>query len=155
MFSLIQKTSKNIQMSKLSIPSYHKRACINVLEHVSENMPFKREEFKLLERAIKWMNTPTSRFTFQFGIRLSYGGESNNVDIEYDGWQFSMSHYNVARYPDSGSDWYYAYEFRCSPDETEENGEVYNWEDMAMNLLGYFEQKDICETLEVTISKGD
>lgn len=142
-------------MNKLNIPSDHKRACLNVLEHVSENMPFKRDEFKLLDKTIKWMNTSSSRFTFRFCIRLSYGGESNNIDIEYDGWQFSMSQYNVARYPDSGSDWYTAYEYKCSPEETEEHGEVYNWENMAMNLLGYFEQEDVCEILEVTINKGE
>ncbi|PZX10375.1 hypothetical protein LX69_03390 [Breznakibacter xylanolyticus] len=142
-------------MSKLIIPSDHQRACLNVLEHVSQNMPFKRDEFKLLDSAIRWMKKPSPRFTFQFGIRLSYGGESTYIDIEYNGWQFSMSQYNVAYYPDSGSDWYSAYEYKCSADETEEHGEVYNWENMAMNLLGYFGQEDVCETLEVTISKGD
>ncbi|MBN2744414.1 MAG: hypothetical protein JXR39_11020 [Marinilabiliaceae bacterium] len=140
-------------MNKLIIPPDHQRACLNVLEHVSQNMPFKRDEFKLLDSAIRWMKKPSTRFTFQFGIRLSYGGESTYIDIEYDGWLFTMSQCNVARYPDSGSDWYTAYEFKCSPDYQNEQGEVYNWENMAMNLLGYYGQDDVCETLEVTISR--
>jgi len=118
-------------------------------------MPLKREEFKLLDRAIKWLKNPSSKFAFQFFIGFSSGGESINADIEYDGWQFSMSQYNVSYFPDAGSDWYYAYEFKCSPDETEEDGDVNNWEENAMDLLGYYEQEDNREKLRVTINMGD
>jgi hypothetical protein len=142
-------------MKKLTLDNENKHACLRVLEYVSENMPFKREEFKLLDGAIKWINSPRSQFTFQFNIRLSSNGESGNVDIEYDGWQFAMSQYNVSNFPDVGSDWYYTYEFKCSPEETEEDGAVNNWEESAMDLLGYYEQEDNCNMLKVTISKFD
>jgi hypothetical protein len=65
-----------------------------------------------------------------------------------------MSQFNVARYADSGSDWYNAYEYQCSPEETNELGDVYDWENMAMELLGYLEQEDDREMLEVSISKN-
>lgn len=141
-------------MKKLTLNNETKYACLRVLGYVSENMPFKREEFKLLDGAIKWINSPRSQFTFQFNIRLSSNGESSNVDIEYDGWQFAMSQYNVSYIPDVGSDWYYTYEFKYSQDETEEQGDVNSWEEVAMDLLGYYDQKEDGVNLKVTISKG-
>ena len=125
-------------------------ACNNVLDEASTIASFSKKNSTFINKVSEWLSNPNEELIFSFKIHLSNNGESIYSDFGFNGVSFFISEIHHAYEPGVGGDTFTSYEFSQSDDVYEESGDIYDWENQAIEMLGFVGQKS--PKIEVSIS---
>ena len=112
-------------------------ACNRVLDEASKIASFSEQNSTVINKVSEWLYNPSEDVIFSLSINLSNNGESINSDFGFDGASFFISEIHHSYDPGVGGDTFTSYEFSQSDDVYEESGDIYFWENQAIEMLGF------------------
>lgn len=130
-------------------------ACNRVLNEASKIKTFSEENSTIINKLSEWLYDPNNDVTFSFNIDLSNNGESINCEFGFDGDSFTISEIHHSYVPEVGGDTFTTYEFSQSDDVYEEVGDIYSWENQAIEMLGFVGTESPEVEISINFEEGE
>jgi len=134
----------------LPIGANEQKSCLNIIESAAEVCRFTREEFRLLDEIISWLQVPTDIFWFQFSIIYSNDKDSEEYVISNDSECFRIED---IRHEDFGygGDTYTTYQYLIFRKDSQTKGNLHDFESSAMELIQSMDDQEM--EIRVTLTK--
>ena len=116
-------------------------ACNHVLSEASKIETFSKDNASDINKLLEWLGNPNKAVSFSLNISLSNNGESTYSEFGFDRVKFFISETHHSYEPGVGGDTFTTYEFTLSDDVCEEVGDIYSWENQAIEMLAFFGQE--------------